>query len=347
MTSFEKPPLLISPESQESKWGNDVTLDIHLARHGKKASFNAARIDNPDEVQQEANQLDLSDYDYVGVRTTPVERAVDTAQWVREGYENNPTVEQPNGRDIKLRVRQLSSGILSEGGTNIEEILKDAEASKDVNLISPDIRERYKEAVLAAPDSDWDKENAGANAFVQMMQTDMAELPTAFKELESGQEFSEQARQEIAAFKQKQLDVGGISMLEVALRMGSHLEKYVRLTKHLNNDSKVFLYEVNHSGFIEPDLAYLLRDQIESDPVSPDGQSTLEKMGGAFQPSEDVKISIKREGREQPVQVLFGLRGKQYSLVVDGRSDILTRSRKLVKELSVADEVLNNRYGSN
>lgn len=326
-------------------WGNNVILDIQLVRHGKKASFNAARIENPDEVKKAASEFDLSSYDYVGVRTTPVERAVDTAQWAREGYKENPTVK--NKEAVKVRIKKLSSGILSESGTVIKDILKDTENTKDLNLISPDIREKYKEAVLAAPDSDWEKENAGVNAFIEILESEIRSIPTALHELDSNQDFSEQALQEIEALKTKQLNSGGISILEVALRMGSHLEKYARLTQHLKNESKVFFYEVNHSGFIEPDLVYLLKEQIESNPVNPDGQTILEKIGGAFEPSEGVKISIKREQRDGSAMMIFEIRGKQYTLEVSGQTDKLTKSKRLLDAVGISEKILSQRHGEN
>ena len=57
MSKFEGlPDSKLSPEANEVEWGNNVTLDIYLARHGKKASFNAARIENSDEVFANADK---------------------------------------------------------------------------------------------------------------------------------------------------------------------------------------------------------------------------------------------------------------------------------------------------
>ncbi|HEY4494962.1 MAG TPA: histidine phosphatase family protein [Patescibacteria group bacterium] len=334
-------------ESQEKKRGHNIVLDLYLARHGKKSSFNAARIDNPEEVQEMAKTMDIEGYDYVGVRTTPIERAVDTAHHIKEGFEDNSFMDVSKKSDIKVRVRNLSSGILSKDGTIVENILKEGESSKDINLISPAIREHYKQAVLAASDSNWDKENAGVNAFIEIMESEMKELDITLQELERGEEFSEEAEKEINAFKNRQFEADGISMLEVALRMSKHFNKYIESTKRFDDNSKILLYEVNHAGFIEPELAYLLREQINQDPVNPDGNNILEKLGGAFQPSEAVKISIKREDDEAPAEVAFDLRGKSYSLTIDGKTDIFNKSERLLKAISISDKILTKRHGNN
>ena len=103
-------------------------------------------------------------------------------------------------------------------------------------------------------------------------------------------------------------------MLEVVLRMIKHLNNYIKVTNRLKDGTKGFIHEVNHSGFIEPFLIYLLKENIHEDPVRAEGKSDLEKIGGGFEPNENVRMSIKRLEKDGAVKVQFICRDKTYNL---------------------------------
>lgn len=302
---------LMKAESKENKYGENVSLDIDLMRHGKKGSFNSSRIENVEETSQIAQNEDLSGYDVVAIRTTPVERAVHTALTMKEGFEGNETVQQG---EVNVRARELPTGILSEDGVNIEEIMKESKVTKDVNLISPNIREQYKQAVLGSEGSTWQKENAGVDVFIGIMQSNLKELEHTLDDLSRSKNLSEEAMRDIERFKVKQKAENGMSMLEVVLRMAKSIRNYTEVTNRLKSGTKAFIHEVNHSGFIEPFLIYLLNEQVRENPIVADGKSDLEKLGGGFEPNEGVRISIKREEKDGPVKLHFKFRGKEYEI---------------------------------
>lgn len=298
-------------EKKERKYGENVALDIDLARHGKKGSFNSSRIENVEETSQIAQDEDLSGYDVVAVRTTPVERAVHTALTMKEGFEINDTLQQGG---VNVRARELPTGILSEDGVNIKEIMRESKTTKDVNLISPNIREQYKQAVLGSEGSTWQKENAGVEVFIGIMQSNLKELGRALDDLSQSNNLSEEAMRETERFKVKQKAENGMSMLEVVLRMVKNIGNYTEVTNRLKSGTKAFIHEVNHSGFIEPFLIYLLDEQVRENPIAADGKSDLEKLGGGFEPNESVRISIKREEKDGLVKLHFKFRGKEYEI---------------------------------
>ena len=195
-------PSLMNTGFKESKHGNNVSLDIDLARHGKKGSFNSSRIENVEETSEIAQAEDLNSYDIVAVRTTPVERAVHTALVMREGFEKNETLKQ---EAVNVRAKKLPTGILSKDGVSIGKIMEAAETSKDVNLISPSIREKYKQAVLNAEGSTWEKENAGVEVFIDNMQSNLKDLGHVRAELVNSETLSKESMQELQEFKDKQI----------------------------------------------------------------------------------------------------------------------------------------------
>lgn len=325
-----------SPEStishqkffKEDNFGNNIILDIDLARHGEKGSFNSARIENAEETFEMAKNEDLSDYDIVAIRTTPVERAVHTAQVTREGFLNNKTFRSDT---VNIRVRELPTGVHSSEGVNIKKILGESDASKDVNLISQHIREQYKLAVQNKEGSSWKKESAGVELFINLMQSNLKVLERVINDLKSGV-LSEEAKKEIEKFKADQKNEGGMSILEVVLRMAKHLQNYTKVTNKLKSDTKVYIHEVSHSGFIEPFLIYLLNKKIIDNPINPDGKTDLEKLGGGFKPNEKLRINIERQERGGPVKLSFQLRGRTYKMEIDD-----TNNNKLAQ----SEELLN------
>lgn len=311
---------------EKNDFGTNVSLDIDLARHGEKDSFNSARIKNVDETVAIAKTQDLTDYDIVAVRTTPIERAVHTAQAIQDGFLSNESLVSDT---VNVRVRELPTGVHSVEGTNIERIMSETDMSKDLNLISPRIREQYKLAVEGKEGSSWDKENAGVQLFIDLMESNLESLSHVIKDLSDSKEFTNEARIEIENLKKLQKDEGGMSMLEVVLRMSKHLQNYIEVTNRLRTNTKGYIYEVNHSGFIEPLLVYLLKKQIKENPVNSEGKTDLEKIGGGFKPNETVRISIKRQEKDSAPIIRFELRGKTYELETENDS-ILLRSEQLL-----------------
>lgn len=321
--------LATSKESKEKLFGNNVSLDIDLARHGKKSSFNASRIENVEETSDIAKSKDVSGYGVIAVRTTPVERAAHTALAMKEGFIKN---ESYNKSKLNVRVRNLPTGILSTGGISIEKIIEETDQTKDINLISPKIRELYKQAVQNTNGSTWEKENAGVDLFINLMKSNVDSLGHVIDDIKSsrGLYSSEEAKIEVEEFKNTQQKEGGMSILEVVLRMIKHLQNYIKATNKFKNDTKIFVHEVNHSGFIEPFLIYFLEDKILENPVNEKGKNDLEKIGGGFEPNESVGISIKRKEKDGDVEVFIKLRNKTYHLNNDQVFKKFLQSEKLL-----------------
>ena len=320
--------LITNKESEKKLFGNNVLLDIDLARHGKKSGFNSSRIENVEETSEIAKSKDVSDYDIIAVRTTPVERAVHTALATRNGLMEN---KNSNRNTVNVRVKNLPTGILSTGGVNIEKIMEETDQTKDINLISPHIRELYKQAVQSTQGSTWEKENAGVELFINLMKSNVASLKHTINDLGSLDDLSEEAKMEIEKFKSTQQKEGGMSIIEVVLRMVKHLQNYTKATNKFKNDTKIFIHEVNHSGFIEPFLIYLLDKEISENPINANGRSALEKIGGGFEPNESIGISIKRKEKGGKVEISFKLRDKVYYLDINDKlHNKITQSEKLL-----------------
>jgi len=315
-------------ESEKKEFGNDVLLHVDFSRHGKKADFNAPRIKNFKEISKEAEAEDLTDYDVVAIRTTPVERSVHSALAKQEGLQQNKSY---NKDTVNVRVRNLPTGVLSTEGVKIEKIMEKTDESKDVNLISPRIRELYKQAVQSTEGATWEKENAGVEVFIKLMKSNIESLKHVIYDFKNSDDLSSEAIQELKEFNKTHKEKNEMSMLEVTLRIMKHFKYYIKATNKFRSDSKIFISEINHSGFIEPFLIYLLNEQILENPIDGDGKSELEKIGGGFEPNESVGITIRRKKKDGDVEITFKLRNRIYNLNInDNASNIFIESERLL-----------------
>ncbi|MCU0680162.1 MAG: hypothetical protein MUF50_02545 [Planctomycetes bacterium] len=343
---FSPKETIKQPERPENY---EVVLDINLSRHGKKASFNATNIEDSEKIANLAKIEDLQDYDLVAVRTTPVERAVRTGLKYQEGFSENKTYAQE--AKVNIRINEDISPIKSKGGKNIKEITKETEESKDINLLTEDFRKKYREAIEQDEFSSFDKENAGVLAWTEQMFEEMISLKQTFQDLSESKNLSELAKEEIKEFREKQLQSGGISILENSLKMTEQLNHYIKASDRYTKSSKILIQEINHAGFIEPFLIYLLKDDLEKKPINSEGKDIVEKIGGAFEPNETVKISIKRKKDSKKelnqLAIVIQLRNQEYVLHINEvENNIFKVSEKLLKEIGISDLILQKKINN-
>ena len=66
--------------------------------------------------------------------------------------------------------------------------------------------------------------------FIDNMQSNLKDLGHVRAELVNSETLSKESMQELQEFKDKQIKEGGMSMLEVVLRMIKHLNNYIKVT---------------------------------------------------------------------------------------------------------------------
>lgn len=254
-----------------------------------------------------------------------------------EGYLEKEDIK----KKINVRARNLPTMIFSKANTEIKKIMG-TEEDLNFSIMAKGVEDHYLNAAAAA-ENPKAREEAMTKSMLNSLEEDKREIAVAIRDLETGNSFSPEAEEEMRIFREKYEKEEGVSMLEIILRAAKYYKNHIDLAGRLDNGSKVFLKEENHSGIIEPLLIHLLGDQIEVNPVNPEGKTTLEKLGGTLEPSERVKISIQRISNAEPVIIEFGFRGKRYSLEINGKDDILTKSVKLLEKIGIATKVLERK----
>lgn len=108
------------------------------------------------------------------------------------------------------------------------------------------------------------------------------------------------------SYGEQRPDPNTVSPREVATRLANLVEKYVRMVSKLKNGSSVDFVHVSHSGTIEPFLQQVIGNEIEQNPINPEGKTFLEKMGGMINFLEEFEVDIKtNENDDVAVELTF------------------------------------------
>lgn len=112
-------------------------------------------------------------------------------------------------------------------------------------------------------------------------------------------------------YRDRPYDKDSLSAREMANRAAELFYRHIRLGGRLKDGSRVNLEEVSHTPTLDMFVAEAFREQIEMDPVNPEGSSPFQKMGGGFKEAEQFQILAKTdENGRLSAQFLF--RGKVY-----------------------------------
>lgn len=106
-------------------------------------------------------------------------------------------------------------------------------------------------------------------------------------------------------------DKESLSAKEWAEQAASLFYRHIRMAGRLKDGSKVNLEEASHGGYLDAFLADGFKEQIEKDPVNPQGETIIAKMGGDIQMADQFQIDTKTDSGGRLSAKLL-LRGKEY-----------------------------------
>ncbi len=118
------------------------------------------------------------------------------------------------------------------------------------------------------------------------------------------------------AFGEKRPDKTTLSPKEMASRVAEVLLLQIRTIGRLKSGSKVNLADASHSPTLDVFIAEFLKEQIEEDPINPQGESLVEKMGGTFKMAEGFEVHVKTD-EQGKLSADLSFRGKKYNVDVD------------------------------
>lgn len=106
-------------------------------------------------------------------------------------------------------------------------------------------------------------------------------------------------------------DNESLSAKEWAEQAASLFYRHIKMAGRLKEGSRVNLEEASHGGSLDAFFADAFREQIENDPVSPEGETIIAKMGGDIQMGEQFQIDTKTDDAGRlSAKLLF--RNKEY-----------------------------------
>jgi len=125
---------------------------------------------------------------------------------------------------------------------------------------------------------------------------------------------------------EQRIDSETKSIYEIGSRIAKSIKKHIKLLERMQDDD-LNIDLVSHGGLLEPALYTLIGDQVEDDPINPEGKSFLEKMGGKLTHTEGFHIDIEQNGKD--ISVKISLRGHEYSIPVEKIYSIIQKAEEI------------------
>jgi len=119
-------------------------------------------------------------------------------------------------------------------------------------------------------------------------------------------------------------DEGTISGKEMAERTAHDIYREIEMAGRLNDGSKIAIENASHTLPIEVFLMEAMGDEIEKDPVNPEGTDAYDRMGGSFGPADDYEIVAKTDENGRLTATMH-LRGKEYRVNLRKLSEMSER----------------------
>jgi len=109
------------------------------------------------------------------------------------------------------------------------------------------------------------------------------------------------------------MDGDSISAGDMANRTANLVYRHIRMAGRLKDGSRANLEYASHTPTLDMFVADAFKDQIEKDPMKPDGTNTIQKMGGGFKEAEEFQIRAKTDTTGM-LSATFSFRDKEYQV---------------------------------
>lgn len=111
----------------------------------------------------------------------------------------------------------------------------------------------------------------------------------------------------------KPFDAGTITAQQMADRAANFIYRQARMIGRLKDGSRVNLEDASHTPTLDVFVLKAMKDEIERNPVNPEGKTLIEKMGGGFETADEFSIRAQTDqsGRLSANMVF---RGKEWPL---------------------------------
>jgi len=130
---------------------------------------------------------------------------------------------------------------------------------------------------------------------------------------ELAKEYPEKPLEVYLNFGEKRPDPDTLSPKEMASRVAKVLFDQIRMIGRLKPGSKVNLADASHTPVLDIFVLIAFKDQIEQDPINPEGKTLVEKMGGMFKTADGFEVKAKTDSEGNLSAKVF-FRGKKYNI---------------------------------
>ena len=141
-------------------------------------------------------------------------------------------------------------------------------------------------------------------------------------------------------FQDQRPDQDTISPKEMASKIAKRVLVQSKIAKRLYSGSKVDFIQITGSTPFFPLLKELISDEVDVNPVNPEGKNFTEKIGGTWDFGEGVTIeaNTNEHGELQPLKVSF--RGKEYVVDLDQLTELAKSEEISPRKYKLSNEVV-------
>lgn len=104
-----------------------------------------------------------------------------------------------------------------------------------------------------------------------------------------------------------------------------------KMAERYRTGSKVDMVNGSHSPTLDVFIATALKEQIEKEPINPEGQNLTEKMGGRFKTAEGFEVDTIIDS-ESKKSLILKFRGKEFPLDENKLEEMVEDFEKTKKE---------------
>jgi len=133
------------------------------------------------------------------------------------------------------------------------------------------------------------------------------------------------------AFGKNRPDANTISPYEMACRTAKNIFTHNKMAERYRAGSKVDMVNGSHSPTLDVFIATALEEQIEKNPINPEGKDLIEKMGGKFKTAEGFEVNTIIDG-EGKKSLILKFRGKEFPLDENKLEEMVEDFEKTKKE---------------
>jgi len=118
---------------------------------------------------------------------------------------------------------------------------------------------------------------------------------------------------------------------ELASAVAKHIMRFVEVSSRLPSNVEGTLINITHLPTLLSFLKNAIGEDVDKNPINPEGKNFVEKIGGPISPAEQMTLRIYRENKEN-FKAIIQLRGREFIIDPENLNLLATYERAEIKK---------------